>query len=118
MKKQIENWLQKLSQDNIDDNGIVALYFGIYETEAGYCLYLTGSKEYDADDDDWACSVDFEPKGNYLSIDSTMDWEQFLNTVSVIIEECVNELLISRPKLFSNKIIAVGFDDGQIIRIK
>ena len=32
MKKQIENWLQKLSQDNIDDNGIVALYFGIYET--------------------------------------------------------------------------------------
>jgi len=47
-----------------------------------------------------------------------MDWEQFLNTVSVIIEECVNELLISRPKLFSNKIIAVGFDDGQLYRIR
>lgn len=118
MKKQIENWLQKLSQDNIDDNGIIALYFGIYETETGFCLYLIGSKEYDADDDDWACSVDFEPQGNYLSIDSTMDWEQFLNTVSDIIEECINALLINRTKLFSNKIICVGFDDGQIIRIK
>ena len=118
MKKRIENWLIKISQDDNDENGIIALYFGIYETSTGFCLYLTGSKEYDTTDDDWACSVDFEPKGNYLSIDSTMDWEQFLNTVSVIIEECVNELLISRPKLFSNKIIAVGFDDGQLLRIK
>ena len=118
MKQRIENWLLKISQDNTEVNGIIALYFGIYETKTGFCLYLTGSKDYDANDDDWACSVDFEPNGNYLSIDSTLDWEQFLNTVSAIIEECINELLISKAKLFSDKIIAIGFDDGQLLRIK
>ena len=118
MKKRIENWLIKISQDDNDENGIIALYFGIYETSTGFCLYLTGSKEYDTTDDDWACSVDFEPKENYLSIDSTMDWEQFLKTVSAIIEECVNEHPIGSAKLFSGKIIAIGFDDGRILRIK
>ena len=118
MRKRIENWLLKISQDNNDNNNIIALYFGIYETSTGFCLYLTGSKEYDATNDDWACSVDFEPKENYLSIDCTMDWDQFLNTVSTVIEECVNKLPISRTKLFCDKIIAIGFDDGQIMRIK
>ena len=91
MKKQIENWLQKLSQDNIDDNGIVALYFGIYETETGFCLYLIGSKEYDANDDDWACSVDFEPRGNYLSIEISCDnsFCSSLNLSAFLISCCV-----------------------------
>lgn len=118
MRNRINNWLFELSQDNSGDNGIIALYFGIYETKTGFCLYLTGSKQYDETDDDWACSVDYEPKTNYLSIDSTMDWEQFFNMVSVIIKECINEPLISKTELFCNKIIAIGFDDGQILRIK
>lgn len=118
MRKQIENWLLKLCQDNTEVNGIIALYFGIYETATGFCIYLTGSKKYDATNDDWACSVDYEPPMNYLSIDSTLGWEKFFDTVSAIIAEYVNEHLIGKAKLFSNKIVAIGFDDGQLLRIK
>ena len=48
MKKQIENWLQKLSQDNIDDNGIVALYFGMNMMQMmtiGHVLSILSPKE-------------------------------------------------------------------------
>ena len=57
MKKQIEDWLLELSHNEVIPENIVALNFGIFESENGYCVYLIGSESYDADDDDWACDV-------------------------------------------------------------
>ena len=54
MKKQIEDWLLELSHNEVIPENIVALNFGIFESENGYCVYLIGSESYDVDDDDWA----------------------------------------------------------------
>ena len=52
MKKQIEDWLLELSHNEVIPENIVALNFGIFESENGYCVYLIGSESYDVDDDD------------------------------------------------------------------
>ena len=44
MKKQIEDWLLELSHNEVIPENIVALNFGIFESENGYCVYLIGSE--------------------------------------------------------------------------
>ena len=118
MKKQIRNWILALCHEPYDNNEIVALNFGIYEIESGYCLYLTGAKTYDASNDDWACSIDYEPQINYLTINSKMKWKQFLSVIYMIISDYLNDPQISKSLIFNNKVVTIGFDDGQLLRIK
>ena len=95
MKEQIRNWILALCHERYDNNEIVALNFGIYEINSGYCLYLTGSKTYDASNDDWACSIDYEPQINYLTINSKMKWKQFLCVIYMIISETSGQHSVS-----------------------
>lgn len=121
MKEQIESWIKQLSLDNNSDPNIVALYFGLYETLEGYCLYIVGSYHFEEDNDDWACSVYYEPQMNFLElkdVKSTMNWECLLNFVCGIISDYIAKPEISNSPLFNNRIIAIGFDDGPLRIIK
>ena len=61
MEEEIRHWIQQINDETILPSDIVAFNFGLFESEEGYCIYLTGSKFYDESDDDWACDIDFEP---------------------------------------------------------
>ena len=102
MKDKIEKWLQQIVVSECVPTDIVAFNFWIFEV-----------------DDDWACSVDYEPKEKYLEITNTeMDWEEFQKNVEKIVSNYILEKGISETSFFSGKIVTVGFDDGALERIK
>lgn len=120
MKKQIEDWLLELSHNEVIPENIVALNFGIFESENGYCVYLIGSESYDVDDDDWACDVDYEPVDKYLNIEGVdvgVDSDKFLNEVITILLDIISLEKVS-AWLLHTKYITVGFDDGVLEKIR
>ena len=121
--KQFENWLNVLfEQEKVQDN-IIAFNFGLYESEGGIQLYISGSTEWDFDDEDWASNNDYYPEGRYPDITLYKDlynvWEDnlelglFLTISSTII--FANTYLIANPSKFPQDVVlSTGFDDGDI----
>ena len=116
----IESWLQLIDQPAPDD--IIALNIGIFETEDGYCVRLNGSRTYDAADDDWACNNDFIPEEEYFTFPSPNlsddDWKKVQQLVKEVVEEYITDKVEDKESLFYHKIVTVGFDDGDLIRIR
>ena len=98
MKKQIEDWLLELSHNEVIPENIVALNFGIFESENGYCVYLIGSESYDIE------GVDVDP-------------DKFLNEVITILLDIISLEKVS-AWLLHTKYITVGFDDGVLEKIR
>ena len=118
MKDRILDWLSRLDEREMVPEEISALYVGMFETPEGYSLYLTGAVEYDADDD-WACDQDYEPAEKYLPLPTSeigeMGWEEFRKEAIAAVSEYIHKFPDS--KMF-NRIVAAGFDDGDLERIK
>src|SRR4051812_21887937 len=66
--KQFENWLNCLFEQEKVPNNIIAINFGLYESEDGIQLYISGSTEWELDDEDWANNNDYFPEGRYAEI--------------------------------------------------
>lgn len=117
MENKIIEWVKGMEATEQIPEEIEALNFGIYETEDGFCLYLTGSENYDAEDDDWACDQDYETDSDNLAITNAdgMEWEQFLDKVAGILKSYFSQISASSP--FIGKIITTGFDDGDLVRV-
>ena len=120
MKKNILNWIEKLNSNERIPENIAALNFGLYEAEENYILYLSGSENYDENDDDWATEVDYEPKDKYINLPNSknMDWKEILNEVEESIIEIINSNNFQNSIFTNIKNITVGFDDGDLIKIK
>lgn len=117
MENEIVAWLDRIDRNEAVPAEITALNVGLFESEDGYRLYMTGAVDYDADDDDWACEQDYEPAEKYIpvSVGDGLDWESFLNRAV----EIVSKYLADHPesKVF-DRIVTVGFDDGNLTRVK
>lgn len=80
---------------------------------------MIGSKQYDAEDDDWACEEDFEPEMREcpnFEIDEELDWEYVLEIITNILKKLVHEL--SNIEILNVKHITTGFCDGDLVVIK
>lgn len=121
-KEKIIKWLDRIERDSLIPTDIVAFYFGLFEREEGYCIYLTGSAQYDETDDDWACNVDFKPRDNTLELTSRevgeMDWEEFQHTVKEIISAYIVEAPVGSMFRIRQRIVTVGFDDGELEKVE
>lgn len=112
--------LESLNANNAIPSDIQGLYFGIYETEEGSYVYLSGAEEYDENDDDWACQHDFyaENFDFLIPFSDKTHWE--MN------QTLIQNLLLKYTKLadFKHTIftkipyIAMGYDDGDLIVIQ
>lgn len=121
-RNEFKKWIQEISDNESPNSSIIAFWFGLFETTNGYTLYLTGSNEYDKNDDDWACNNHFEPSNKYFPLPkeyvTNKNWQNIL-TDSI---EIVNEYLESTD--FENSIlkeavaVAIGFDNGDLYRLK
>jgi|SRR5687767_5436007 len=119
-------WTTEIIRAEKPDTSIIAYKFGIFETPdvpSGYYLYLIGAKKYDPQDDDWAAGFgDFRPKNTYLALPEkefkNLKWEK----VEKLVEKTVKRFTKSeefKHSFFNNaKAIAVGFDDGDLVRVK
>ena len=121
IKEKIEYWLLQINDETVLPYDIIAFNFGLFESENGFYLYMTGSKSYDEFDDDWACDIDFEPNRKYLMFNSesiqNMSWEKFLCEVRNVISSFITANTCKLP-LFAGKIVTIGFDDGELVRIQ
>lgn len=121
IKEKIEHWLLQINDETVLPPDIIAFNFGLFESENGYCIYMIGSRFYDEFDDDWACDIDFEPNRKYLMLTSesiqNLSWEKILYEVKNVISSFITANACKLP-LFVGKIITIGFDDGDLVRIQ
>ena len=119
MDVKFNDWLNTIILKEKPSNDIVAYYFGIIETTNGFEVYLTGSKIFDEEDEDWACNVDFVPKDKYYKIEyETDEWEFVLKLVQQMLEGYVQTKDFAGSFLENSIAIAYGFDGGDLYRIK
>ena len=116
------DWIEQINSSENPNSDIIAFYFGLFEKPNGFSMYLVGSKEYHAEDDDWACNTDFEPENKYLEFPEACskekNWEDILNVAKSLITK-YSESNDFKNSIFKNaKAIATGFDDGDLILIE
>ncbi|MFD1186274.1 hypothetical protein [Pontibacter rugosus] len=121
-KADFNNWLDRINKTETVDDRIIALNFGLFEAENGYTLYLTGSECFDEEDDTWATNIDFEPKEKYFVLSSSLvkgkEWQEVLTVSKELVTEYLNAVNLSNTIFKHVKAITIGFDDGNLIRIK
>lgn len=114
MKSEIEAWIKQIS----DRPEVKAINIGLFQAGSVYQAYLIGSFEYDPEDDDWACNEDYVPEYRYLELPGTSElgWETLLDLVS----KSISEIIADNADNILNHVpvVTVGFDDGNLIRIK
>jgi hypothetical protein len=117
----VGDWLRRVSATETPPASIVALNVGLFETEDGFSAYLTGAEQYDADDPDWACDESFTPRERHIALPvrrGETKWEQVLEQTA----RAVRGFLASKEgadTFFSRaRAVTVGFDDGDLVRVK
>lgn len=127
---QFEAWLTGLLINYPLPEGILALYFGLFEAPSGIELYLSGSKRWDASGSDWFCYPNYYPEGEHLQLPIFEDIRHLISDYNLtgqflmigIVSQMVREftdkamlsLLDSRRRLLH---IACGYDEGAIYNI-
>jgi hypothetical protein len=116
-----EKWIRKIVDSEHPSKDIIGYYFGIFESGTKeYTLYLSGSTEFNGEDEDWVCNNDFEPNEKYLPLPQykNLKWEEVLNEITGILKNFM-ETYVYKNSFFSKaKAIATGFDGGDLVLIK
>lgn len=120
IEKEFDGWMAQVEKTAPDPQDYIAFNIGLFETEGGFAMYLYASDEYDEEDSDWTCGEPYDPNPQYLILKykdvKTKDWEKFLNDAV----EVAKAYLERHPddSIFSHKIVTVGFDDGDLVRVQ
>ena len=116
-----KEWIKTIIESEHPNKKIIGYYFGIFESgKCQYTLYLSGSKEFDKEDDGWACDDDYKPKDKYLNLDQFqgLKWEDVLINVVDMLRKFVKTDLYYNSFLAKAKGIATGFDGGDLVLIE
>ena len=114
MRTDIETWILQ----NEDRPNVKAINIGLMQTQKGYSAYLIGSNEYDPENDDWACNEDYVPTDKYLELplSKSLDWDVLQERVVKIIINLIQSKNDSILNYVEN--VTVGFDNGELIKVK
>ena len=117
--ERFSKWIDKIETGNLPNEKIKGLNFGLFESADSYMMYLIGAERFDENDENWACEVDYEPEYKYLDLNDSKlndsDWEYILDySISLI-----NDYLRENDSFLTNiENITIGFDDGNLTRLK
>lgn len=116
----IAAWLGRICSTERPPTSVTAYNVGLLETTKGYTAYLIGAERYDEANSDWACREAFTPRERSRPLPSGEfdGWEQ----AQAAVVEAVRGFLASPPgqESFLGRAVAVtvGFDDGELQRVK
>lgn len=116
----ISAWLARVCAAKQPSDSVVAYNVGLFETPKGFTAYLVGADRFDPANGDWACRASFTPKerNRPLPGGEFTGWEQALAAVV----EAVRTFLDSEPGrasfLARAVAVTVGFDDGELVRVR
>ena len=116
------DWIKRVEKENPPGADIVAINFGMMLSGKSYMVYITGAEIYDANDDDWAGEIDYQPARaiKYLTLPSEattgLKWAKVLELVVATLTQLVK----TEPGrlLFANRVLTASFDDGNLTVIK
>lgn len=116
-------WLTRIEQLDLPPKDIIAFNFGIFENANGfYTTNLSGSRSFDPDDGDWACTGDYAPTEKYLDLpeytSAEKDWQEVLVDVVDLVDQYARSPQFSTSFLANATAITVGFEDGDLERVK
>lgn len=122
-QEMFNDWLNKIISNENPDKEIIAFNIGLFETENGYSAYFMGARKYDENDSDWACDFgDFTPQNKYLDLSKTelkeLSWDEVQNTIIEFSRKFMKTKAYENSFLQKAIAITIGFDDGDLIRIK
>lgn len=120
-REEFAAWLARVSRRS-PPRGVVAYYVGLFETPEGCTAYLVGSREFDPEDDGWACDDFYAPREKYLPLPEKVDNIRDARRVRRRVARAVEEFLAAPENrdsfLARAEPLAVGFDDGDLLRVK
>lgn len=120
VKRRIQFWLDRIDERERIPSSIKAFNIGVIETEDDYQTYLVGAINYQAENDDWACTEDFRPREKYLSLgEDSKKWTR--KEIGCIVKTGVEEFIQYRiaPLTFVHKAeyLTTGFDEADLKRV-
>ena len=112
---EIKSWLDSQIPSKWPDN-VKAVSFNLNDGLDVFAIEMIGADEFDAEDEDWACSECWEPE--IRKIDTTITasdgWEKCLE----ICKEAVTQYITDNPEKFRGlQGVGVGFVDGDLHNI-
>lgn len=127
---EFEAWLSRLLVREPMPSGILGLYFGLFDTAQGTVIYVSGSKQFDPRDPDWACRNNWLPEGGSivpeLYKDISMAFSQFsrvgyylaVGVLTVMLVEYATNGPVSLLDAERQSLnLACGFDDGVLYNV-
>ncbi|WP_218398538.1 hypothetical protein [Alteromonas lipotrueae] len=94
---------------------IIAFNINIYESP--FKIELVGSKEFDTEDEDWACNENWIPKDRVISVSNVLFgkcWETAQGTLLQLAQNYLQSGCKNAHKLKHAKAFAIGFVDGNL----
>lgn len=139
-QKLLEDWLRQTLISSRPADGVLAYYFGLFNSKSGgketIQLYISGSDEYDEDDDsaDWASGPVYFPDNRYAPSKVLTQLYQSLPTDhnAFSIGEyvlCLGYACVAVRNLMQSidltlllggadeRVVAVGFDEGDVVTV-
>lgn len=116
----VSSWLGRVCSAAGPPASVVAFNIGLFQTKKGFSAYFVGADQYDERNPDWACRESFTPAERYLPLPrgEHKDWQQ----VHASVVEAVRAFLDSpagRDSFLAKAVaVTVGFDDGELERVK
>jgi hypothetical protein len=114
-------WLRRLSSTETPPSSVVAFNVGLFQTEKGFTAYLAGAPRYDAEDADWVFNETFAPRERCVSLPVRRD-QATSQRVQELASDAVRRFLCSpdgeQSFLADAQAVTVGFDDGDLVRVK
>jgi hypothetical protein len=122
LESAVHEWLARVVTSESPASGVIAYNVGLFETESGYSAYLLGAAEYDEDDSDWACEEAFTPQEKYSELPSSKfklgSWEKVQEMMVAAVRKALDAPELQKSFLGRSKAVTVGFDDGDLERVK
>ena len=113
-------WLKRVASAEKPPKSVIAFNIGLIETENGFSAYLIGAKEFDEDDPDWACGEAFTFTERYCPIAKSgfKNWEDVQRAAVATAKAFLKSAEGKKSFLTSATAVTVGFDDGDLERVK
>lgn len=123
MYSDLVDWIMRVNQTDLPPADIIAFNFGLFENADGcYTTYLTGSRSFEPDDDDWACNEHYSPVEKYLELkelpSTEIEWREVVVLMATLLRQYSQSAECSESFLANASAITVGFDDGVLERVK
>ena len=108
------SWLDSQLSVEIPAN-IIAFNINVYGSP--FMIEIVGSNEFDAEEEDWACSEDWVPTESSIEVSSTLfgnSWEAAEQNIVNMARGYFKSNYVNANKLKQAKGFAVGFVDGNL----